>query len=473
MYPSPPDDSERGHRHSNPYDQWGGLQPQSHAEGELERPLGHPPGTNDDDPVQNDSSDMMQPAAAPPSPADTGVFASQAPLSPREAGLPTSEVRARREAESNAAQKTSARLLWLFALLALFVLVRFNLSPIVEEVQYALTRGEQRAESDHARTQLQMNLTDASEAFRLVYKAVGPSVVHIDVTSRLAQNRRRRGFGPQVAAGQGSGVILDKEGYILTNYHVIEGAQKINVKLSDGRTITNARVVGEDEHTDLAVIKISADGLIASPWGDSEKLQVGDWVVAVGNPFGLDRSVTAGIVSAKRRDRVVRGMVYQSFLQTDAAVNPGNSGGPLVNLDGEVVGITAAIVGEAYQGVSLAIPSEIAKDIYHRLREHGTVDRGWLGIEMAPVTPEEALARNLPPHGVRVQKTVGRPAIRAGLRVGDVITKWNDAEVTDQQDLMMKVAQTEIGSTATLEIIREDDQRIELQVKVEQRTRFD
>ncbi len=390
-------------------------------------------------------------------------------LSAKEASLPTSEVRARREAEASAAHKTSVRLLWLFAILALFVLVRFNLATIVEEVQYALTRGEQRAEADHARTQLQMNLTDASEAFRLVYKAVSPSVVHIDVTSRLAQNRR--GMRP-LAAGQGSGVILDEDGYILTNNHVIENAQSIRVRLSDGRT-TSAEVIGFDEPTDLAVLKIDAPGLIASPWGNSEALQVGDWVVAVGNPFGLDRSLTAGIVSAKRRDRVVREMTYQSFLQTDAAVNPGNSGGPLVNLDGEVVGITTAIVGEKYQGISLAIPSQIARHVYERLKDHGSVERGWLGIRMENVPPEIAQARDIPVTGALVMEVVGDPAESAGIRVGDIITKWNDSEVFDSQDLMLKVANTEVSSTADVEVLRVGQAPIQLQVKVEQREIFD
>ncbi len=434
-----------------------------------ERPLGQPSRT----PPTGFAEDAPAGQSASFSTAQQPSFEQAAPApTARDAGLPTSEVRARRESDVNAAQKTSARLLWLFALLALFVLVRFNLSPIVEEVQYALTRGEQRAESDHARAQLQTNLSDASEAFRYIYQAVGPSVVHIDVATRLAQNRPGP-MNPPMAAGQGSGVIVEEAGYIVTNYHVIEGAQQINVKLSDGRTIRDAEVIGVDKPTDLAVLKIDADGLVASPWGSSDELRVGDWVVAVGNPFGLDRSVTAGIVSAKRREGVVRNMTYQSFLQTDAAVNPGNSGGPLVNLRGEVIGITTAIVGDGYQGISLAIPSDIARDIYQRLRDKGAVERGWLGIEMDEVSPEEAMARNIPPRGVRVKAVVGEPAILAGLRVGDIITKWNDTDVKDRQDLMMKVAQTEISSVADVEIIRDEASLpLKLQVSVGERTIF-
>ena len=187
---------------------------------------------------------------------------------------------------------------------------------------------------------------------------------------------------------------------MLTNNHVIEDASAIHLKLSDGRTVRNCEVVGVDQLTDLAVLKIDLEGLAAAPWGDSDALEVGDWVLAVGNPFGLDRSVTAGIVSAKERRNVVSSLPYQDFLQTDAAVNPGNSGGPLVNLQGEVVGINTAIVGDAFQGISFAIPSSIAREVYDRLKTTGKASHGWLGVGLNPLN--EDLAEQLGAEGVLI-----------------------------------------------------------------------
>ena len=179
--------------------------------------------------------------------------------------------------------------------------------------------------------------------------------------------------------GQGSGVIIDPAGYILTNYHVVRGANEIRISLSDGRKV-DANLVGRDAATDLAVLKVAADGLLAAEWGDSNDLEVGALVWAVGSPFGLQRSITFGILSAKNRAGVA-GTVYQDFLQTDAAVNPGNSGGPLVDARGRVVGINTAIVGEAYQGISFAIPSSVARGVYERLKTTGRVERaGWVSV---------------------------------------------------------------------------------------------
>ena len=184
-------------------------------------------------------------------------------------------------------------------------------------------------------------------------------------------------------------MIVDAEGYIITNYHVVDRASEVNVELSDGSK-HRAQVVGIDPATDLAVLKIGAANLTAAPWGKSSDLEVGDPVLAIGNPFGLARTVTAGILSATGRHAVVENVNYQDFLQTDAAVNPGNSGGPLVNMKGQVVGINTAIVGPTYQGISFAIPSDMVHQVYDQLIRSGKVARGWLGVSMRELTPEES-----------------------------------------------------------------------------------
>ena len=184
-------------------------------------------------------------------------------------------------------------------------------------------------------------------------------------------------------------MIVDAEGYIITNYHVVDRASEVNVELSDGSK-HRAQVVGIDPATDLAVLKIDAANLTAAPWGKSSDMEVGDPVLAIGNPFGLARTVTAGILSATGRHAVVERVNYQDFLQTDAAVNPGNSGGPLVNMRGQIVGINTAIVGPTYQGISFAIPSDMVHQVYDQLIKSGKVARGWLGVSMRELTAEES-----------------------------------------------------------------------------------
>jgi serine protease Do len=356
---------------------------------------------------------------------------------------------------------SSPRLPWLFGLLAM--LLAFLLLPAwVERIEYSITRGRERAEVDIARGQLPSPaLAEISRQFAVVAKAIAPSVVHID-TEQVVSGLSGDDWSGLLAAprqfraqGQGSGVIVDETGFILTNYHMVENAQQIQVKLSDNAT-RSAQVVGLDPATDLAVIKISPGGLIAAQWGDSDALEVGALVWAVGNPFGLDRSVTFGIISAKSRQHVSESP-YQDFLQTDAAVNPGNSGGPLVDGSGKIVGINTAIVGRAYQGVSFAIPSGLAQQVYQRLKSSGRVERGWLGVKLDDLTPtlaEKLRLKDLA--GALVERVLtGGPADKAGIEPGDVIIEWDGRPVTDATELTLLIAKTKVGSKVSAVLIRE------------------
>jgi serine protease Do len=277
------------------------------------------------------------------------------------------------------------------ALILLWLGLQYLVPYLIERYHYAATRGRQQAEYEIAVEGLQtLPLESLSKAYQMVSQHVAPSVVHIDVGSRSEDLSPTGGmpppFGPRMPLdrGQGSGVIVDSNGYIVTNYHVVEQAGSIRVSLSDGRNV-KARVVGFDQETDLALLKIEAHSLVASDWGDSDELEVGALVWAVGSPFGLQSTTTFGILSGKHRAGMA-GAVYQDFLQTDAAVNPGNSGGPLVDVRGKIVGINTAILGDAFQGVSFAIPSRVAKHVVERLRSEGRVARGWLGVELRTVT---------------------------------------------------------------------------------------
>ncbi len=369
---------------------------------------------------------------------------------------------------------------WLLGLMVGVVLLRWFLPSLAEEIQYGLTRGEQRAKYEVAGEHLRnTSLSDLSLAYQMVSQRVAPSVVHISTVrvedNRPAEEEFRKLFGqlsPYETRGQGSGVIIDAGGYILTNYHVIHGARDISVQLADGRRF-DAERVGSDVPTDLAVLKIDADGLIAAQWGDSHALEVGSLVWAVGSPFGLDRSITSGILSAKDR-RTIAHSAYQDFLQTDAAVNPGNSGGPLVNVNGEVVGINTAIIGDSFQGISFALASNIAHEMYAKIREHGYVPRGWLGVVLEELTPERAEALGLPSAtGVYIPRvlTDGKqpsPAARAGMKAGDVILTWDGHPIDAPLTLSRQVAQSGVGTTVDAVILR-DGQQQTLQVVVAER----
>jgi serine protease Do len=319
------------------------------------------------------------------------------------------------------------------------------------------------------------------ESFAQLVKSIKPAVVNIS-TTRVIKRRFpgmpghefdpfreffgdeffRRFFGdiPQREMKRqslGSGFIISKDGYILTNTHVIENATEIKVSLSDEK-VYEAEVAGRDPKTDIALIKIKANGdLPTATLGDSDQLEVGDWVIAIGNPFGLDQTVTAGIVSAK--GRMVGAGPYDSFIQTDASINPGNSGGPLFNTKGEVVGINTMIFSPSGGniGIGFAIPINMAKELLPQLKEKGKVTRGWLGVMIQHVTPELAESFGLAKEkGALVGDVVkDSPAEAAGIKRGDIILKYNGKDVDRMNDLSRMVAATPVGKEVELLLLRE------------------
>ena len=299
-----------------------------------------------------------------------------------------------------------------------------------------------------------------SEAVVSVAERVGPSVVNIAAV-RQGTRRTPRGPVPYEAQGAGSGVILAPDGYILTNSHVVEGAGRLDVTLADGRTFP-AILVGDDPATDLAVVRVSADGLPAADLGDSDRLRPGQLVIAIGNPFGFQATVTAGVVSALGRSLRGRGdRLIENMIQTDAALNPGNSGGPLVDSRGRVVGINTAIIQGA-QGICFAVPVNTARWIVGLLIKEGRVRRAFLGLSGEPrplhirAVRELGLAR---PAGVLVQQVVpGGPAARAGVRPGDVIVRIDDTPTGGIDDIQRLLSRTPIGTSVHLRVLRHNEQ---------------
>lgn len=263
----------------------------------------------------------------------------------------------------------------------------------------------------------------------------------------------------------GSGVIIDKGGYILTNHHVIKDADEITVKLANKKEY-KSRVVGVDPKTDLAVIKVNApEDLPVAILGDSDALKVGEWALAIGNPFGLDHTVTVGVISATGRSDV--GIAtYENFIQTDASINPGNSGGPLLNIQGEVIGINTAIIASG-QGIGFAIPINMAKKVIGDLIKRGKVTRGWLGVGIQPLTPELAKSLGLSlEEGILVNRVMPKsPAEAAGLKEGDVITSVDGKKITDSRELQRMVAELEVGRMIELGLLR-DGKPLSVKLKV-------
>jgi len=334
-----------------------------------------------------------------------------------------------------------------------------------------------------------MSPSELGKGFAAVATQVKPAVVNINTEQVVHTTGAPLGdafsefFGSDIPSGSffrqiprdlkqkslGSGFVVEPDGYILTNDHVVENASKIKVKLSDGR-ITDATVVGTDPKTDLAVLKIRASNLPVLHLAKSDQVQVGEWVLAFGSPFGLDQTMTAGILSAK--GRVIGAGPYDNFLQTDAAINPGNSGGPLVNLKGEVVGINTTIASRSggFQGVGFAIPSSMAEDVYHQITKSGKVTRGWLGIHAQEVTPEIAKSFNLGEQkGVLVADVdPASPAAKGGLESGDIILEFNGQEIRNMHQLSLSVAAARVGSPSKMKVLR-NDQTISLSVTVGER----
>lgn len=311
----------------------------------------------------------------------------------------------------------------------------------------------------------------AQKAFSNVSKKVTPSVVNISTVSRkksvqpfFEMNPLFEDFfgAPQTRRDKslGSGFLISTDGYIVTNDHVVRDAESIQVKLSNDK-VYDAKVVGGDPKTDIAVIKINTTALPVAVLGDSDKLDVGQWAIAIGNPFGLDRTMTVGVISATGRSNV--GIeTYENFIQTDASINPGNSGGPLLNVYGEVIGINTAIVA-AGQGIGFAIPINMAKPVFTQLIQKGSVSRGYMGVTIQPVTEELATSFGLKQaRGALVNDIIkGSPADKAGVLQGDVITALNGTEVKDPSHLQRLVAEAGIGKTAKITVFR-DGKNIEL-----------
>lgn len=309
------------------------------------------------------------------------------------------------------------------------------------------------------RTQIQTELG----TFAKLAKELKPSVVNISVVKPLNRGQRWEASPPELAPealGQGSGVIVSPDGDVLTNNHVVEGASTISVKLSDGREL-DARVVGADLSTDLALLRISeSDGkLPVASLGDSDKLEVGDWVMAIGNPFGLEATVTVGVLSGKGRS--IGASDYDDFLQTDASINPGNSGGPLFNTSGEVVGINTAIVPGG-QGIGFSIPINLAKDVCQQLKDNGRVVRGFVGMGIQPLTPalKSALSIDEKVDGALVSALMpDGPSARAGLRVGDVITSVDGKPIKTSRELLNQVARLRVGGSSPFIVLRDGKQQ--------------
>ncbi len=332
---------------------------------------------------------------------------------------------------------------------------------------------------------------DAFTSFAPVVKRVEPSVVRILVTERakeVTDNQLppffnnpafRQFFGDQFGNGRGtfrqpaqqglgSGVIVSADGYILTNNHVVHDADKIEVTLHDGRVVP-AKVIGTDPKADLAVIKVDVHGLPAITFADSDKIEAGDRVLAIGNPFDIGETVTSGMVSGLGRANAIEGLDYEDFIQTDAAINEGNSGGALVDVNGRLIGINTAILSRSggFQGIGFAIPSNLAHNVMEQLAEHGKVVRGYLGASIQNLTPELADQFKLDTNsGALVADVVaGSPAARAGLKSGDVVTELDGKAVTDARHLKLDVATVSPGTSVQLKVLRDGSTR-DLTVKI-------
>ena len=436
--------------------------------------------------------------------------------------------RIERAAESNPRSSISIRhptaaslllstFLSLTVVLVLLVTLRYLLPSMLEFSRYSWHRGQLRAEYEIAGQQLErVSWEGLNSVSQTVAKRVSPSVVHIMMSTEEPDypepslEEMVRSTPRRMKVGQGSGIVVDERGYVLTNYHVLDDGSQINVILADERACV-AELVGFDKLTDLAVLKINADDLLPIGWGDSDTIEVGSPVWAVGSPFGLTGSVTFGILSSKHRldlsgtgyedsirNPLTRGSKqkatprYSDLMQSDVAVNPGNSGGPLVNGRGEMIGINTAIIGESYRGVSFSIPSNVAKVVFRQILETGKMRRGWVGVALVNASEWKKISQaklaaqaemsdaetvvdpvneeaKLPVRGAVVRSVVSKsPAAYAGLKEGDTIIELNGNRIKGIEDLIFAICKTPVGHKVEFTIDR-DEKQIKIDVAVGER----
>ena len=409
-----------------------------------------------------ESDPLSRPRSLEPAPSELTSKPSE-PSPPPEPQTPS------QPAPAVAPPRSSSSLSLLLLLASLFFLAFWFVGPkIVEEYQYAATKGRLRAEYENAVVILDDDpLKKVSMTSRLIAHRVKPSVVSIltqkEGESVRDQNGNLRIFGGPVE-GFGSGVIVSTDGYIVTNAHVVDQALKTTVQLHDRRQYT-AVIIGRDRISDIAVLKIEADDLIPGVWGDSDLLDVGSIVWAVGSPYRYQQTVTSGIISAKDRAGNENpnggGGRAQSLLQTDAAVNPGNSGGPLVNSSGNIVGINTSIFGKTFQGISFAVPSSTARFVYEQIRENGKVTRGYLGVVPLEVQHFHAIDLSLPDLDGALLSHVepNSPAWLAGLRPRDVVRTWNGDPIPNYNSVFRLAEMSPPGSQVDVTLIRDGSEQ--------------
>ena len=364
-------------------------------------------------------------------------------------GTPRSESRGHQR-RANHDSSGMGGLYFLLASAALMFGVWFIGPRLVEEYHYAAALGRTRGEFENAVSQLKKHpLSNVSQAYQLVAQRIRPSVVSIN-----AIKSGRNG------SGLGSGVIMSEDGYLMTNAHVLEGAKRFYVELHDRRRYP-AELIGTDTISDLALLKIDAPNLIPATWGESDEVNVGSIVWAIGSPYGFQQTVTSGILSGKDRPGDPDHQ-KQSLLQTDAAVNPGNSGGPLVDSQGHVIGINTSIFGETFQGISFAVPSATARFVYEELLKNGTVTRGYLGVYPAEVDFRDAVRMHLPDlDGAKLARVVpGSPAYRAGIRQNDIIRSWNGMDVKEFKNLFRFAEMTKPSTRVKVSLLRNGEEHV-------------
>jgi serine protease Do len=368
---------------------------------------------------------------------------------------PLSPSRQDSRSAERAVPATSWQTLALFA--GLVTLVGLIVWPsLAGRVQYAKTRAELAAIRDAAAG---AELTSVGKLFTTLARVIGPAVVNVTAKKQVHtladEIAALRGETPAGATDEsvGSGVIVESDGVILTNYHVVAQSDQIDVALADGRRF-EATLLGADAASDLAVLRIDATDLPKVEWADSDTAEVGEMVWAIGNPFGLDRTITYGIVSAVGRRGVVDNP-FQEFLQTDASINPGNSGGPLVDVHGHVMGITTAIVGKGFRGIGFAIPSNTARRVCDEIRTTGHVERGYLGIALRELPAGLAGGPGAAVAAVEPKS----PAAEAGVKPGDLVLGFDGETITEPAALVLLLTRAAVGSELPLEIIRDGEQK--------------